>query len=186
VAGLTERSLGRQTILWLRNLKQQRRRGQGAMPPKFKHIWSFCALRSGVPNKNTVVRLKSSILAPHKFFPRNNFRLATPLNDTCVDCFANDRIGFFYCLVQKADLWNSKFHVNIFQQSYRWWHWLDFLRKDRNICSRNVAMSDVQSSKIVQTFAKLLHSLTTQWISIKNECFHLQDINNILINMFSH
>jgi len=44
-------------------------------PPKIltHRILSFCAFRSDVPNKTTVARLKSNILAPKKF------GLATPL-----------------------------------------------------------------------------------------------------------
>ena len=40
----------------------------GTMPPNIFSISSHCVLRNGIPNKNTVARLKSSIFAPQKFW----------------------------------------------------------------------------------------------------------------------
>jgi len=55
------------TIWYKSPLLRRRSQGaQGGIPPK--HAESFCALRSSVPNKNTVARIKSNILVPPKFW----------------------------------------------------------------------------------------------------------------------
>ena len=85
-------------------------------PPKFLEHIVICALRGGITNKISVVRQKSNILSPTKFFGSQSFWVgyataySGKLPNVRADCFT---VGVYHVIITWQQIFKCSLQVTI-------------------------------------------------------------------------